>query len=148
MFFLWRILWQFPILEHAMRPWNLTVTSGFLSQKASYIELWYVFCCWSEQTVEQTVDISVIWYVLTSMGRNYNEFLYQNISVNILCSGNRIELKRYTQHSSPICIGCQVQYVIHFRMHHLTLCNIWSSVLWCFFGVQAVVPLYDSSKQW
>ena len=57
------------------------MTGWFLWQKASDVALWYVFYCRSEQIVEQTVELSVIWDTMTHgvivMTTSYMEHICQ-----------------------------------------------------------------------
>ena len=47
-------------------------TNGFPSQRANNVELWCFHWCSSEQTVGQTVEVPVIWDVMTLMWSHWN----------------------------------------------------------------------------
>ena len=34
---------------------------------------WYFFCCWSEQTVEQIIELPMIWDAKTFTARHHND---------------------------------------------------------------------------
>ena len=50
-----------------------SVNGGFPSQRTSNEELVFFLCYWSEQAVEQTVWLSVIWDAMTLIWRDCNE---------------------------------------------------------------------------
>ena len=41
---------------------NIPVTSGFPSQRTRNVEFRFSMCCWIVQTVEQTVELLMLWY--------------------------------------------------------------------------------------
>ena len=55
---------------------HMEFTGGFLSQRVSNVELNTFLSCHLEESVEQTVKLSVIWYATMHMWRDSSVKLY------------------------------------------------------------------------
>ena len=72
------IYWRMMLYGNASRIVLLhrEFTGGFLSQRVSNVELNTFLSCQLEESVEQTVKLSVIWYATTHMWRDSSVKLY------------------------------------------------------------------------
>ena len=74
-----------PDISFATLLWrNSPVTNGFpLIKGQPYMELWCILCCYVKQTVEEAVDLSVIWKISAS-----------NFSIEIsLCNMRQVKIQ-------------------------------------------------------
>ena len=46
------------------------------SQKVNHVEIWCYICGWSESAIEQTVELSVIWYAIKLSWRHCNADMF------------------------------------------------------------------------